>query len=561
MTLATLAACAIALSLPAAAQAPKAGEPLKIGFVYVSPIGDAGWTFQHDTGRKQMEKALGGKVTTKYIESVPEGADAERVIRELAQTGHNLIFTTSFGYMNPTIKVAQAFPNNKFEHATGYKTSKNVGIYNARFYEGRYLAGIVAGKMSKTGVAGYVAAFPDSGSRDGHQRVRARHAQRQSEGRSEGRLGQLVVRSGQGRARPRTRSSRSRPTCSRITPTRPPRAGAEAKKVYAIGYHSDMSKYGPNAQLTAVTHHWGDYYTKVAQSAIDGKWQQDNVWGGIKDGMIKLAPFNKVVPQDVQDQVKKASRDRRGQAHIFEGPMKDNTGKERLAAGKVMTDGELSKMDYYVEEWSASCPPLSRSVGDGREIEERAATAACRIWRRRPCALARRCRADRRRQRVQAKTLAEQAARADIAKQAKGRLRKLKDAPPNPNGIDLEEELAPDWRNGGYPYQYLLSRKSYERQKYRLQVELLKLQRWVKETGQKVVVLFEGRDAAGKGGTIKRFMEHLNPRWRARGRARQADRGRARAVVLPALRYAPADRRRDRAVRTAPGTTARASSA
>src|SRR5829696_2600432 len=121
MTLAILAASAIALSLTAAAQAPKAGEPLKIGFVYVSPIGDAGWTFQHDTGRKEMEKALGGKVTTKYIESVPEGADAERVIRELAQTGHNLIFTTSFGYMNPTIKVAQAFPNNKFEHATGYK--------------------------------------------------------------------------------------------------------------------------------------------------------------------------------------------------------------------------------------------------------------------------------------------------------------------------------------------------------------------------------------------------------------------------------------------------------
>src|SRR4029453_3286292 len=155
-----LAGCASAFSFPAAAQAPKAGEPLKIGFVYVSPIGDAGWTFQHDTGRKQMEKALGGKVTTKYIESVPEGADAERVIRELAQTGHNLIFTTSFGYMNPTIKVAQAFPNNKFEHATGYKTAKNVGIYNARFYDGRYLAGIVAGKMSKTGVAGYVAAFP-----------------------------------------------------------------------------------------------------------------------------------------------------------------------------------------------------------------------------------------------------------------------------------------------------------------------------------------------------------------------------------------------------------------
>ena len=157
MTLAAMAALAMLLAGPTVAQTK---EPLKIGFVYVSPIGDAGWTFQHDTGRKEMEKALAGKVTTKYVESVPEGADAERVIRDLAQSGNTLIFTTSFGYMNPTIKVATAFPNVAFEHATGYKTAKNVGIYNARFYEGRYLAGIVAGKMSKTGVAGYVAAFP-----------------------------------------------------------------------------------------------------------------------------------------------------------------------------------------------------------------------------------------------------------------------------------------------------------------------------------------------------------------------------------------------------------------
>ena len=142
-------ALATAVAFPAAAQTKAAG-PMKIGFVYVSPIGDAGWTFQHDTGRKEMEKALGGKVATKYIESVPEGADAERVIRELAQSGHKLIFTTSFGYMNPTIKVAQQFPNVHFEHATGYKTAKNVGTYNARFYEGRYLSGIVAGKMTKT---------------------------------------------------------------------------------------------------------------------------------------------------------------------------------------------------------------------------------------------------------------------------------------------------------------------------------------------------------------------------------------------------------------------------
>jgi len=349
MTLAAMTACAIALALPAAAQ-PKAGEPLKIGFVYVSPIGDAGWTFQHDTGRKEMEKALGGKVTTKYIESVPEGPDAERVIRELATTGHNLIFTTSFGYMNPTIKVAQSFPSNKFEHATGYKTSKNVGIYNARFYEGRYLSGIVAGKMSKTGVAGYVAAFPIPEVVMGINAFA--RGMRSVNPKAEVKVIWVSTWFDPGKESDaaNTLISQGADVVTHHTDSTAAVQAAEAKKVYAIGYHSDMSKYGPNAQLTAVTHHWGNYYTKVAQSALDNKWQQDNVWGGIKDGMIKLAPFNKVVPQDVQDLVKKAEAEMvAGKLHVFQGPMKDNTGKERLAAGKAITDADLSKMDYYVE--------------------------------------------------------------------------------------------------------------------------------------------------------------------------------------------------------------------
>ena len=347
MTILTAAACAIALGPQAAAQTK---EPLKIGFVYVSPIGDAGWTFQHDTGRKEMEKALGGKVTTKYIESVPEGADAERVIRDLAQSGHNLIFTTSFGYMNPTLKVAAAFPKVDFEHATGYKTAKNVGIYNARFYEGRFLAGMVAGKMTKTGVAGYVAAFPipevvmginafARGMRSVNPKAEVKVIWTNSwfdPGRESEASTTLV--------------SQSADVLTHHTDSTATVQTAEAKKVYAIAYHSDMSKYGPNAQLTAVTHHWGDYYTKVAQSVVDGKWQQDNVWGGIKDGMIKLAPFNKVVPPDVVAMVKKAEGEiAAGKLHPFTGPMKTNDGKEVLAAGKTITDAELSKMDYYVE--------------------------------------------------------------------------------------------------------------------------------------------------------------------------------------------------------------------
>ncbi len=244
MTLAAMTACAIALALPAAAQ-PKAGEPLKIGFVYVSPIGDAGWTFQHDTGRKEMEKALAGKVTTKYIESVPEGADAERVIRELAATGHNLIFTTSFGYMNPTIKVAQAFPKVNFEHATGYKTSKNVGIYNARFYEGRYLAGIVAGKMSKTGVAGYVAAFPIPEVVMGINAFA--RGMRSVNPKAEVKV--IWVNSwfdpGKESEAANTLISQNADVLTHHTDSTAAVQAAEAKKVYAIGYHSDMSKYGP----------------------------------------------------------------------------------------------------------------------------------------------------------------------------------------------------------------------------------------------------------------------------------------------------------------------------
>jgi simple sugar transport system substrate-binding protein len=349
MTLAALAAGALALAVPAAAQ-PKAGEPLKIGFVYVSPIGDAGWTFQHDTGRKEMEKRLAGKVTTKYIESVPEGPDAERVIRELAATGHQLIFTTSFGYMNPTIKVAAAFPKNMFEHATGYKTSKNVGIYNARFYEGRYLAGIVAGKMTKSNVAGYVAAFPIPEVVMGINAFA--RGMRSVNPKAEVKV--VWVNSwfdpGKESEASNTLISQGADVLTHHTDSTAAVQTAEAKKVYAIAYHSDMSKYGPNAQLTAVTHHWDDYYTRVAQSAVDGKWAPDNVWGGVKEGMIKLAPFNKVVPADVQAQVKKAEDDMKaGKLHAFTGPIKDNTGKERLAAGKTISDGDLQKMDYYVE--------------------------------------------------------------------------------------------------------------------------------------------------------------------------------------------------------------------
>jgi simple sugar transport system substrate-binding protein len=334
-----------------------ADEPYKVGFVYVSPISDAGWTFQHDTGRKEMEHALGAKVQTKYVEKVPEGADAERVIRDLAQSGNKLIFTTSFGYMNPTIKVAKQFPKTYFEHATGYKTEANVGIYNARFYEGRYLAGIVAGKMTKSNVAGYVAAFPipevvmginafTRGMRSVNPKAEVKVVWTSS-----------WYDPGREREAAETLVSQGADVLTHHTDSTAVVQTAEAKKVYSIAYHSDMSKYGPNTELTAVTHQWGAFYTKTVREAIAGTWKPESVWGGIKDGMIKMGPYNKAVPKDVQDLVAKTGADiAAGRFHPFTGPIKDSDGHERLAAGKVMSDDVLAKMDYYVEGVQGKLP-------------------------------------------------------------------------------------------------------------------------------------------------------------------------------------------------------------
>ena len=354
MTLAALAACSVALALPAPAQAP---APLKIGFIYVSPIGDAGWTHQHDIARLAMEKNLAGKVTTKYVENVPEGADAERVIRELAQSGHQLIFTTSFGYMNPTLKVAQQFPNVKFEHATGYKTAPNMGTYNARFYEGRYLAGIVAGYMTKTNTAGYVAAFPIPEVVMGINAFA--RGMRSVNPKAEVKV--VWVNSwfdpGKERTAAETLISQGADVVTHHTDSTAAVQAAEAKGVYAVAYHSDMSKYGPKAQLTAVTHNWGAYYTKVAQSAVEGKWKPDNLWGGIKEGMIRLAPYNPAVPTNVRAEVTKVETAiREGKFHPFTGPVKDNEGKERIASGKTIDDVTLNKMDYYVEGVQGKLP-------------------------------------------------------------------------------------------------------------------------------------------------------------------------------------------------------------
>lgn len=328
---------------------PKKAEPLKVGFVYVSPVGDAGWTSQHDAGRKEMEQALAGKVVTTFVEKVPEGADAERVIRDLAAQGNRLIFTTSFGFMNPTIKVAEEFPAVKFEHATGYKSAANVGTYNIRFYEGRYLAGIVAGRMTKTNTLGYVAAFPipevlqginafTLGARSVNPKVQVRV---------------IWVNSwydpGKERDAANTLIGQGADVLTHHTDSTAVVAAAEEKGKMAVAYHSNMAKFGPKAQIAAVSHHWGAYYTRVAQSVLDGTWKPSNIWGGMKDGMIKLEAIGPSVPKEVVDLVKAKEADIvAGKFHPFTGPIRTNTGKEVIATGHL-SDEQLGKMDFYVE--------------------------------------------------------------------------------------------------------------------------------------------------------------------------------------------------------------------
>ncbi len=332
------------------AEPPKKAEPLKVGFVYVSPIGDAGWTTQHNRGREQMQQALGDKVTTSFVEKVPEGADAERVIRDLAAQGHKLIFTTSFGFMNPTIKVAEEFPDVRFEHATGYKRAANVGTYNVRFYEGRYAAGVLAGRMTKTNTLGYVGAFPipevlqginafTLGARSVNPKAQVRVIWVSSwydPGKERDAANALI---GQGAD-----------ILTHHTDSSAVVATAEEKGRSAIAYHSDMSKFGPKAQLAAVTHHWGEYYTRTAQSVLDGTWKPGNLWGGMKDGMIKVEAFNESVPKEIVELVEaKAAAIKAGEFHPFTGPIRSNDGREIAAKGAVLTDEQLGKMDFYVE--------------------------------------------------------------------------------------------------------------------------------------------------------------------------------------------------------------------
>lgn len=348
--LAWLTACFLtpALSQP---QAPK--EPLKIGFVYVTPVTDAGWVRQHEEGRKAVEAALGARVKTRFVENVPEGADAERVIRELAREGHTLIFTPSFGYMEPTLKVARDFPEVKFESVTGYKTAPNVATSNARYYEGRYLAGIAAGRMTKTNIAGYVAGFPIPEVLQGINAFTLGM-------RSVNPAAQVrVVWLNEWFDPPKERDAamslfnQNADVVAFHTGSTAVMAAAQERGKLAVAYHSDMRRIAPDAQIVAVTHQWGGYYTQRAQAVLDGSWKSGNVWGGVKEGMIRVGDFSSKVPKAVQDEVLARQQDiAAGRLQPFRAAaadVRDNEGHVVIAKGARLSDEQILKMNWLVE--------------------------------------------------------------------------------------------------------------------------------------------------------------------------------------------------------------------
>lgn len=337
-----------------AAAVPKIVTPAqaavtKVGFVYFGPVGDFGWTYQHDVGRQLVEKTFGDKVKTTYVENVPESADAERVIANLAAKGHQLIFTTSFGYMDPTLKAAKRFPKAFFEHCAGYKTAPNVSVYNVRFYEGRYVQGVIAGMMSKTGVGGYIASIPIPevimgmnafllGMRSVNPKATVKFIMCNTwyDPGIEGDAAKALIDQGCDIITQHTDSTAPLQICAQ-------------RGVKGFGEATDMVKFAPTAQLSASVNNWGPYYVKRVQDVMDGKWKSETVWGGLAADMMEMAPYRNM-PDNVVAAAKQTEEDiKGGKIVIFKGPLKDQSGVSKSTEGAVLDDGSISSMNWLVE--------------------------------------------------------------------------------------------------------------------------------------------------------------------------------------------------------------------
>lgn len=342
-----LAALAAALVMGSQAMA---ADPLKVGFVYVGPVGDHGWSYQHDHGRQAIEAHFGDRVTTAFVENVAEGADAERVITQFARQGYDLVFTTSFGFMNPTLKVAQRFPNVKFEHATGYKRADNLATYAARFYEGRAVIGTIAGHVTQSGIIGYVAPFPIPEVVQGINAFTI--ALREVNPNAEVRV--IWTNSwydpGREREAAETLIAQGADVISQHTDSPAPVQVAQEKGVFAFGQASDMSRFGPDAHLTSIVDDWAPYYIERVQAALDGTWTSGDVWGGFDSGMVVMAPYSDKLPAEARAAAEaKEEAIRTGALHPFTGPIRDQAGAVRIAEGETATDEQMLSMDWFVE--------------------------------------------------------------------------------------------------------------------------------------------------------------------------------------------------------------------
>ena len=355
VALLTLVAMLLAACGPAATQPPAkpAAAKLKIAFVYVASVGDMGWTWAHDQGRLMVEKELAGQVETTYIENIPEGPEAERVIRDFAQKGYKLIITTSFGFMDPTVAVAKDFPNVWFVHVSGYKTGANLSTVFGKIEEPRFVSGLIAGKMTKSNKLGYVAAFPIP------EVVRGLNAFTLGVRKANPNATVKVVWTStwfdpvkEKEAAVALLADGCDVIAQHQDTPEPPKA-AEAKGAFAVGYDSDMSKQAPKAVLTSPIWNWGIKYVEIAQAIQAGTYKTESYWGGWKDGVVDLAPYGPMVPDDVKKMADaEKEKFKKGESTIFTvftGPLKDNAGKERVPAGKAMTAEELLNMNWLVE--------------------------------------------------------------------------------------------------------------------------------------------------------------------------------------------------------------------
>ena len=339
-----------------AAAAPKA-EPMKIAFIYVGPVSDGGWTFAHDNARKALEKEFGDKIVTSFVESVPESADAEAAFREKASQGNKMIFGTTFGYMEPMLKVAPEFKDVKFEHATGYKTADNMRTYDSRTYEGAYMAGVIAGKMSKTGTLGVVASVPipevvrninsfTLGAQSSNPKIKTKVVWVNAwfDPPKETEAATSLINGGADVLFQNTDSPAVLKT-------------AQDKGKRAFGWDSDMTAYGPKAHLASAVINWTPYYIKATKDAWEGTWTTGGVWWGVKEGAIDLVSIAEDVPAETKakvDEVKAGLK--AGTFSIWKGPLVDNTGKTLLKEGEVADDKFLSGVMFYIKGVEGKVP-------------------------------------------------------------------------------------------------------------------------------------------------------------------------------------------------------------